>query len=422
MICFQGSSMTDIVIIGAGAAGIAAARHLQSQRVPFTLIEASSRLGGRARTDTATFGLPVDLGGHWLHSPGRNPLRDHAVRLGHRFITGPQDSRYATRDGRLLAGAPCGDFIHDAFDRIRAAATTTDQELALTALFPDPGPFQGLLEASLVAKMGVPLEQISLQDFAGYCWEGDDLPVADGYGALVARLAADLPVRLDCAATRIALRSGGGVRVETAQGTRDAKAAIIAVSTGILAAERIAFDPPLPDWKRQAIADLPLGSCNKIILRFDGNPFGDCSTTLLLPDRGAAEAVEFYLRPDGQDYAVCMFNGPFSRSIARDGTAAMRDYALQRLAAMFGPEVRRRLRPELLVADWDAEPWIRGCFAAARPGRAGARAALAAPVEDRLFFAGEAASLKYCGDIHGAWLTGIDAAEQAIAATGIRRP
>lgn len=134
---------------------------------------------------------------------------------------------------------------------------------------------------------------------------------------------------------------------------------------------------------------------------------------LLTPDRGGGEAVEFVLGEDGRDVAVCMFNGPFAREITRVGAKAMRDYALERLVEVFGHELRQHARPETLVADWDGDIYTRGSFVAAKPGRADSRYELARPVENRLFFAGEATSVEYAGDVHGAYLSGIDAATAA---------
>jgi monoamine oxidase len=215
--------------------------------------------------------------------------------------------------------------------------------------------------------------------------------------------------------SRVAWGGKSGISVETPMGKIEARAAIVTASPGVLADEGIRFDPALPDWKRQAIADLPMGHCNKVILNFARNVFGDLQSVLLTPDRGAGEAVEFVLGEDNRNVAVCMFNGPFARDIAKAGAGAMRAYALERLGEIFGSDVARQTTRQTLVADWDADSFTRGSFVAARPGRADSRVDLKRPVEDRLFFAGEATSVEYAGDVHGAYLSGIDAAEAAIA-------
>jgi monoamine oxidase len=272
-----------------------------------------------------------------------------------------------------------------------------------------------MFEASFLAKQGVPLNQASALDFARYVWEGDDLPVLDGFGALIARHARGLPVELETPVSRIDWGGKDGITVETPQGPLVARAVIITVSTGVLAAEQIRFDPSLPDWKLQAINDLPLGSCNKVILGFTHDVFG-VSDVMLMPDLGPGQSVECVVREAGRNIVTTMFNGPAAKELAAQGAKASADYALSILAGIFGNDVRKSVTERLVFADWDHDLYVRGCYAAALPGRYFARAELARPVEDRLFFAGEATHDIYMGDIHGAHLSGEAAAEAALAA------
>jgi monoamine oxidase len=240
--------------------------------------------------------------------------------------------------------------------------------------------------------------------------------VLDGFGALIARHAQGIPVELETPATRIAWSGKAGVAVETPRGTIEARAAIIAVSTGVLASGIIRFAPSLPDWKLEAIDDLPLGSCNKVAFAVTRNPFGDLDTVMLMPDLGPDQSVEFVVREGGRDIVTTMLNGPHAKTLAAEGGGAMADYALTQLAAIFGNDVKACVTDRLVFADWDHDPWVRGCYAAAKPGRFSARAELARPIEGRLFFAGEAAHDRYMGDVHGAHLSGEAAADAALAA------
>lgn len=408
--------MVDVVIIGAGAAGIGAALTLQQHKVSVQLIEAKDRIGGRAHTDSSAFGYPVDLGCHWLHSPDQNPLRPFAESFGIRHSRDEQATRYS-QNGRLLDAAEtadCDTYIDACFDVVEKAGNA-GRDVPVDSLFPVKGRWHALFESALVAKMCVPLPEISVTEFARYVWTGD-WPVYGGLGTLIARLGQSLPIALGNPASKVTWGGKAGISVETPTGRIDARAAIITASPGVLVAEGIRFDPALPDWKRQAIADLPMGHCNKVILDFARNVFGPLQSVLLTPDRGAGEAVEFVLGEDNQNVAVCMFNGPFARDIAQAGAAAMRAYALERLGEVFGSDVGRHVTRQTLVADWDADVFTRGSFVAAKPGRANSRGDLQRPVEDRLFFAGEATSVEYAGDVHGAYLSGIDAAEAAITA------
>jgi monoamine oxidase len=408
--------MLDVIIIGAGAAGLAAARRLQDNKASFRILEAKDRIGGRATTDTSTLGAPVDLGGHWLHSPALNPLTPLADRYGFHVKHSAEDFR-VTQGGAFLTGADlaeCLAYVDACFDKI-AAISADNVDCVVADLFLFPGKWHGLFEAAFLAKQGVPLTQSSALDFARYVWEGDDLPVLDGFGALIARHAQGLQVELETPVTRIDWGRKDGVTVETPQGPLLTRTVIITVSTGVLAAEQIRFDPSLPAWKLQAINDLPLGSCNKVALGFTRDAFG-MSDVMLMPDLGPGQSVEFVLREGGRNIVTTMCNGPAAKDLAAQGAQASADYALSILAGIFGNDVRGCVTDRLVFADWDHDPYVRGCYAAALPGRHFARAELARPVEDRLFFAGEAAHERYMGDVHGAHLSGEAAADAALAA------
>ena len=412
--------MLDIIIIGAGAAGLAAARRLEAARASFRILEAKAHIGGRAVTDTRTLGAPVDLGGHWLHSPALNPLTPLADRYGFHVKHSGEDFRI-TQGGVFLGDgdqADCLAYIDACFDKI-AAVAADNADCTIADLFPFPGKWHGMFEASFMAKQGVPSTQASALDFARYVWEGDDLPVLDGFGALIARHAQGLPVEFETPVSRIDWGGKDGVTVETPQGPLLTRAAIIAVSTGMLAAEQIRFSPSLPAWKLQAINDLPMGSCNKVALSFTHDAFG-VSDVMLMPDLGPGQSIEFVVREGGRNIVTTMFNGPAAKELAAQGAKASADHALSVLAGIFGNDVRKSVTNRIVFADWDHDPYVRGCYAAALPGRYSARAELARPVEDRLFFAGEATHDIYMGDIHGAHLSGEAAADAALAAVRSR--
>jgi monoamine oxidase len=409
--------MLDIVIVGAGAAGLAAARRAMEKTASFRLLEAKRHIGGRSVTDRVTLGAPIDLGAHWLHSPALNPLTPLVDRYLFHVKRGPEDFRVA-RNGSILSGREhdeCFAYVEDCFAKI-AAFDDVERDCPVSELFPVRGKWHDFFEANFIAKQGVTSAQASAVDFARYVWEGDDWPVLDGLGALIARHAEGIPVELETPATRIAWGGKAGIAVETPRGTIEARAAIIAVPTGVLASEMIRFAPSLPDWKRQAIADLPLGSCNKVALGFTRNPFGNFDTVMLMPDLEPDESVEFVVREGGHNVVTTMLNGPFAKALAAEGARTMADYVLTQLAAIFGSEVKRCVTDRIVFADWDHDPWIQGCYAAAKPGRYVARADLARSIEGRLFFAGEATHDRYMGDVHGAHLSGETAADAALAA------
>lgn len=406
--------MNDVVIIGAGAAGLAAAAEVAKAGRRYCLIEAQPWIGGRARTDRTTFGLPVDLGCHWLHSPAQNPFTPLAARFGFRVRSGAQAEAFAW-NGRVLGGAQAAEadaYVESCFDRIIAAKSQPDRPVS--ALFPDPGPWHALFEDAFLLKQGLPSSATSAHDFASYVWEGDDWPVVDGLGDLVARAAEGVRAELSTAARRIDWRRADRIAVETDRGTIEARHAIVTVSMGVLQSGVIRFDPALPDWALGAIGALPMGSMNKIVIGLRRNMFGDLAHSLWMSSAADRQAVECVIRPGGENIVVGMVGGAFGKQLAAAGADAMADYLVSALCDLFGNDVREALEPRQLLVDWDANPFTAGCYAGAKPGRADARAMLGNPVGERLHFAGEALHTCYIGDVHGAHLSGIDAARRAL--------
>ncbi|HXV24631.1 MAG TPA: NAD(P)/FAD-dependent oxidoreductase [Alphaproteobacteria bacterium] len=404
--------MLDVVVVGAGAAGIAAARRAVQLGLTVMVVEAKPTVGGRASTDNVTFGVPFDRGCYWLHSPEHNPLKARADELGIRYLNGAQEVRYS-REGRWLNGAEtgaCKAYIEASFERVEAAGRA-GQDCAASELFAEPHPWHAAFEAEFIAKQGVPLNEASTLDFARYVWTGEDLPVIGGLGNLIHRLARGLSLSVDTPVSRMELSTAGSVRLDTPRGTLEARAAILTISTGVLQSGAIRFSPELPGWKRDAIGALPMGSCNKIALSFVRPVLDVCDDCMVLPLRGPIEAVELVLRPGGYEMAIGLLNGPFGKEIAEAGASAMAEYVLERLVEVFGSDLRKALYPVQVMADWDRDPFVRGYVSAALPGLADARLNLLRPIDDRLFFAGEATSLNFMGDVHGAWLSGIEAAE-----------
>jgi monoamine oxidase len=408
--------MTDIAIIGAGAAGIAAARRLAELKQDYVLLEAKEVIGGRCVSDTQTLAAPIDLGAHWLHSPALNPLKGYADQLGIRYGAA-LEGRYCRNGVRLSAAdqATCADYVDACFDRV-AQAMAGGKDIAVIDLFTDaaPSPWHDVFLAELQAKQGVAPHACSALDLARYVWEGDDLPVIDGFGTLLNELGQGLALRTATPVTRINWSGRQHIQITTPAGTLAVQRVILTVSTALLASG-IEFHPRLPDWKREAIANLPLGSCNKVALRFADHTLADCPAGLIMPLHGT-DSVELVVREDGMDIATCLFNGTLSKDVAAAGAAAMADYALERLVEIFGHHLRKAMLPQRVIANWDADRYVGGCYSAARLGHADARVALARDLDNRLFFAGEATSLDFIGDVHGAWFSGIKAAEAAATA------
>jgi monoamine oxidase len=176
----------------------------------------------------------------------------------------------------------------------------------------------------------------------------------------------------------------------------------------------IAFEPDLPHWKRRALDALPMGRAEKIALAFDTDVFGTAENTLLNIEKDG-RVVAFHLRLFGDPLAVCYTGGRLADAVADMKAGEAEAFALEYLQHAFGDGIRRRLRASTTTA-WSRDPWSRGSYSAALPGGHAQRAELARPLAPHLQFAGEATQSQSFATAHGAWLSGIRAAEAVAAA------
>jgi monoamine oxidase len=253
---------------------------------------------------------------------------------------------------------------------------------------------------------GVELEQVSVHDLNNYHDTGENWRVVEGYGTVVEAYAAPLDVRLGCPATLID-HAGKHLRIETPRGEIRARAAIIAAPSSMIARELPRFVPELPA-KIDAAARLPLGLDDKFFLHVDRADDLPVETRIF----GARDRITgtYQLRPFGRPVIECYFGGSLARELESEGPEAFARLAIDQLADHLGADIKRRLKP-LFGSAWGRDPYAFGAYSYARPGDAGARSVLAATVDDRLFFAGEACSVHDYSTAHGAYRTGELAAE-----------
>ena len=410
-------SAPDIAVIGAGAAGLGAGRRLQELGASFAVLEAAHRVGGRGYTAEIAPGVPFDLGCHWMHSASLNPFVAMADAAGFTYRKGTFDRtlRFAAGWTASTDVKDCDDFLERSYAALREAHAA-GRDVSVADVVERDSPWTGYFDYWTSLNASVDSDQISAVDLYNYRDTGEDWPLKEGYGTLIARLAQGLPMELNAAVTDID-RTSKEIRLTTPKGAIAAKAVIVAVSTGILGAGDIRFTPDLPDWKQHAIANLPLGCHNRIGLLYDRNVFGDDhprGTILLSSD---SEPMSFKIRPFGYDYVVGLTGGRFADWLERAGIEASVDLAKENLKKAFGSEITKHVVRHLVTA-WRGDPWVKGAYSAARPGTAGQRARLAEAVDRRLFFAGEATSSEFFASAHGAYLSGIRAADEAHGAIG----
>ncbi len=410
-------SSPDIAVIGAGAAGLGAGRRLKELGVSFAVLEATHRVGGRGYTEEIAPGVPFDLGCHWLHSASLNPFVAMADAAGFTYRKGTFDRslNFASDWTASTDVKDCDDFLERSYAALREAHAA-GRDVSVADVVERDSPWTGYFDYWISLNASVDSDQISAVDLYNYRDTGEDWPLKEGYGTLIARLAQGLPIQLNTAVTNIDL-GGKEIRLTTPEGAVAVKAIIVAVSTGILGGGGIRFTPDLPDWKQQAIAALPLGCHNRIGLLFDRNVFGDDhprGTILLSSD---SEPMSFKIRPFGYDYVVGLTGGRFADWLEQAGTEASVDLAGENLKKAFGSSITKHVVRHLVTA-WRGDPWVKGAYSAARPGTVGQRPRLAAAIDGRLFFAGEATSSEFFATAHGAYLSGIRAADEAHGAIG----
>jgi monoamine oxidase len=401
----------DVVVIGAGAAGVAAARRLADARVPVVLLEARDRVGGRAWTYHAG-DLALDLGCGWLHSADESELAALAPKLGFAVDSAPPPWSRPAYEGNFSA-ADQKDYWA-AWERFYAcvdAAAADARDCPMSDCFEPGGRWNAMLGAMITYINGAEAEKISVREYALYHDSGVNQRVQRGYGALIQAYAAGLDVRLNCPVTLID-HSGTRLRIVTPHGEIFARAAIVAVPPGLMANESLRFAPALPD--KLAAAQLPLGVADKVFLRVE-RAEDLPSDTRLAGATTTRETGSYTLRPFGRPVIEGYFGGEFARALEHAGSGAFAAFAIEQVAGALGNDLRKRLS-SIAESAWARDPLALGSYSYGNPGAQAMRAKLAAPIDGRLFFAGEHTSRADFSTAHGAYRTGVKAAEAAITA------
>ena len=272
--------------------------------------------------------------------------------------------------------------------------------------------WNGLINAISTYISGAEWDRVSAKDFDRYADSGVNWRVVEGLGSVVAAAGADLPVRLDCPVRGID-HSGKRLRVETARGAIVADQVIVTIPSTLLAKEQLKFTPALPK-KTHAAQGLPLGLDDKLFMALDGAEEFERDTRVFAhTDRAATAAYQF--RPLGRPQIEAYFGGNLAAELEASGDGAFFDFAVSELVGVFGSAFAHRLKP-IRIHRWGLDPFALGAYSFALPGFADCRATLAEPVDDRLFFAGEACSTHDFSTAHGGFNTGVAAADQVIEA------
>ena len=420
-----------VVVVGAGVAGIVAADRLRRAGYDVRVLEARRRPGGRIHTWRGWPGAPLDLGASWIHGyAAGNPLTPIAHRAGARLVPSSYDATRVHVDRRLRAEGVqphfgrWGRIVEEAKRRaarlpqdvsLQAAVHQRVAELHLSAFDRDALAFY--LNASYTTEWGedpAALSARTVDEGKEYGPTGEDAFFPHGYDQVARYLARHLSIELGVVVRRLVLRRGG-VRVETSAGVIPARAVVVTVPLGVLQHEAIEFVPGLPARHAQAVDRLGMGVLSKTFLRFE-RPFwpADLDWHEYLGPRHGAWAEWFSQAKAGAPVLVAFNGGDRARAIERAPAGEVRSDAMRTLRSMFGQDT-----PEPLAATttgWSRDRFAHGSYSTNAVGSTRAdRVALGAPVEGRIFFAGEATEPDYSATVHGAYRTGLRAARQVAA-------
>ncbi len=386
----------QILVIGAGMAGLAAARDLMRAGLQVTVLEARARLGGRILTDTS-WGFPLDLGAAWIHGVcGPHPIAE----LAEQAVSGRKAlNPLALRVFRAAGQEVSWDEIVSAFQAASHPASAAPKP---------PSALDAWVRATQTLRWGVAPEALLPGTEIGET--GEDQLLLRGHGPLIDLLAQGLDLRTEQTVRRITLMADR-VLVQTQRASFLADRVLVTVPLGVLKAalfeRQIVFSPPLPETKQRAIERLGVGLCNKVALRF-ARPFWPPTSELLgCATPGSAVQVFHNLLPAlGQPVLVAHLAGAEAWRLEALPESELMAQVMAVLRDLFGTHTPS---PQAaLITRWGNDPQARGALSyLARETLKDDPQALREPVADRLFFAGEATAEVHRGTTLGAYLSGL---------------
>ncbi len=409
------SGYVDVVVVGAGAAGIAASRRLVAAGKRIALLEAANQIGGRCITDTNTLRVPFDRGAHSIYWADVNPIARLAPQTGLTLYPAPPGQRM--RIGRRYARE--GEMEDFLANLVRANAAIADtarkSDVACAQALPkDIAEWRFTIDFILGAYgCGKDLTEVSTADIARAGERDNGVFCRQGLGTLLARLAPPGIAQLATPVTRI--RPAGNIEVETGHGLFRADAAIVTVSTNVLTSGKIKFD--LPKRQLDAANKLKLGTRDRVVLEMPGNPLGLRADELVFEKSEGKQTAALFANVSGSSLCMVDVGGSFGRELAGKGEPSMVEFAVNWLSGLYGSDIKARFKRSH-VTRWNEEPWVLGAISAAAPGAQSARKILMEPISGRIFLAGEAAHETLWGTVGGAWESGERAADAVIRLLG----
>ncbi|MCR9126154.1 MAG: FAD-dependent oxidoreductase [Rhodobacteraceae bacterium] len=401
----------QVIIIGAGAAGVGAAMECQARGIAATIYEAADRVGGRAHTASA--GLPVawDHGCHWLHCADQNPLVAMADRFGVAYDRSDREGAYVPwANGRFSTPAETDAAIaaiEKGFARIEIEGGA-GRDVAVSELLDPDDPAAAHLRYIVQLMAGDDPEDVSAAAYTDYAETNTNWAMTGGYGTLVARMAEGIDIRLNSPVTALE-QTAEGVTVQVGDKTLRADAAIVTVSTNVLISGAIRFGPGPAADLLPLIADVPCGAYEKVAvaLKQMPEPFRGKGFSMMTDTDG--RALNFQIVNSEHPLLIAHMAGDVARSCRANGQDGAQAYVVGWLERAFGPGIHDSITG-IAVTGWSDNPWVRGSYSHARPGKTASRHRMIAADTGNLAFAGEAFSMHWQATAHGAYQSGRDVA------------
>ena len=416
------SPQTDVIIIGAGSAGLSAAKELTKQGISFVVVEASHRIGGRAYSEEIAPDVWFDLGcAYMVAGPDAknqidesNPFIDFAKNQGAVIEEYLYDAHYI-HNGRPLENNEMKaqeEYYKECEEAIRSSVEGGD-DCAISEIIDLENPYATPYIDMMAVTAPKDLDEASAADFFNKVEEYVDYTALCGYGNLVAQWGGDVKVSLNTKVESVDW-SGKDVLVRTVKGSIRARCLLSTVSNGVLAAQHIHFEPRLPDWKMDAIQGLPMGAENKIGVHFTKDVFGPGASGYYQSWSSEAQGAYIDVNLMSTNVVSVFMGGRSSIWMEKQGQQAAQEFAVDRIADIFGNDIRQSVGRSIVTA-WVTDPWTLGSYACALPGQYHQRESLPLAIDNRLFFAGEATA-RANGTCSGAYWSGVRAAREVAEA------
>jgi len=405
----------DVIIIGAGASGLSAAKTLQDAGLETLVLEADDHVGGRCFTDTTTFATPFDRGGSWLHSASINPLPPLATDAGIPIHKSSWQWHHIHTKGKRLTRSEVSDYkdySDTLWDTICQYGGDVEDRVIEKTL--PPSKWQDCAKNWVPQMLAGDCDVTSAKDVSNYKDTYEDWLVGGGLGDFIKHLHSDVSVMLNCPVSKIDY-SGKKISITTPKGTIETDHVVLTVSVGILAAGKIEFSPALPNKKLQAINDLPNGLLNKVGIEFSPVWKEAQQGEIAVYHRNNDEYCTLLFGFYNTSLTVGFVAGRFAAQLEKEGKDAATSFCLEGLRKIFGNDVEKYIKKTSETA-WNGNPNTYGAYSYALPGRTSARETLAETVNEKLFFAGEATMPNEFATVHGAYLSGKEAAKRLLTA------